>query len=116
MSKITVEDLLQQIVQLPPADRARLRQLLDQQAESALRPKPQVRRAATPMPDSKREMQWLVDHRHEYPGEWVALDGNRMIAHSKNHAEVWAAADADGAYLPLVARVPDPDDPPYVGF
>ena len=116
MSQITVENLLQQIIQLPPAERARLRQLLDQQAEPPLRPKPQVRRATTPMPDSTREMQWLVDHRHEYPGEWVAIDGDRLVAHSKDQGEMWAMADADGAYLPLVARIPDPNDPPYGGF
>ena len=116
MSKITVENLLQQIVQLPPAERARLRQLLDQQAEPAVRPKPQVRRATTPVPDSTRELQWIADHMHEYPGEWVALDGNRLVAHSKNHEELWAAVDADGAYLPLIDRMPDPNDPPFAGF
>src|SRR5690242_3265195 len=116
MSSVTVESLLQQIVQLPLAERARLRQLLDEQTEPSSRPKPQVRRAITPVPDSTRELKWIADHMHEYPGQWVALDGDRLIAHSTNHAEVWSAADADGAYLPLVARVPDPDEPPYVGF
>ena len=28
--------------------------------------------------------------------------------------EVWEAADNDGAYLPLVLRVPSPDDLPFV--
>lgn len=116
MSKITVENLLQQIVQLPSAERDRLRQLLDEQPEPPLRPKPQWRRATTPMPDSTREVQWIAEHWREYPGEWVALDGDRLIAHSKNHEEVWALADADGAYLPLIDRMPDPNDPPYVGF
>lgn len=64
-----------------------------------------------PVPDSKRELRWLKEHAREYAGQWVALDGNRLIAHGSDAKAVFAAADADGAYLPLVTQVEDPDRP-----
>lgn len=33
--------------------------------------------------ERKLESEWLRDHSHEYPGEWVALDGNRLLAHGR---------------------------------
>jgi negative regulator of replication initiation len=62
-----------------------------------------------PMPNKDREMQWLVDHAREYAGQWVALDGDRLIAQGPDAKAVYAAARADGAYLPMVTQVEDPD-------
>jgi hypothetical protein len=47
----------------------------------------------------------MEQHAHEYGGQWVALDGDRLIAHGTDAASVFAAADADGAYLPLVTYI-----------
>ena len=62
-----------------------------------------------PVPDSKRELRWLKEHAREYAGQWVALDGDRLIAHGPDAKAVFAAARADGAYLPMVSQVEDPD-------
>ncbi len=67
-----------------------------------------------PMPDRTREMKWIEEHRHEYAGQFVALDGDRLIAASPNAAEVWAAVKADSGPIPLVHRIPAPDDLPFV--
>ncbi len=60
-------------------------------------------------------MQWIAEHQREYVGQWVALDGDRLIAASPDHEEVSKAADADGAYLPLFAFIDDPNKI-YAGF
>jgi Family of unknown function (DUF5678) len=60
-------------------------------------------------------LQWLATHAREYAGQWVALDGDRLIAHGPHHHEVWAAAEASGVYLPLVTFVENPDRV-YAGF
>ena len=49
-----------------------------------------------------RALHWIADHALEYKGQWVALDGDRLIAHGANADEVFDAAEADGADLPLV--------------
>ncbi len=114
MSEINVENILNQIAQLPPAEQSRLRQMLEQQEQ----PKPprDKRVPAVPVPDGTREMKWLAQHAREYAGQWVALDGDRLIAHGADHQKVFAAAKASGVYLPLVTRVEDPDAPPFAGF
>lgn len=123
MPELTVENLFNQIAQLPPPEQSRLRNLLDK----LLNPAP-VRKETAPIatengepskkrlepiqtPDRTREMRWLKDHGRQYAGQWVALDGDRLIAHGADAKAVFAAAKADGAFMPLVDSVTDPDRP-----
>ncbi|MBO0860240.1 MAG: hypothetical protein J2P21_17560, partial [Chloracidobacterium sp.] len=104
MSELTVENIFSQILQLPSAERRKLRRMLDQmdqaeqknfeltpahQEKSEKKTKPSLdkRLKPKPMPDSTREFKWLSEHAREYAGQWVALDGDRLIAHSLNHNE-----------------------------
>src|SRR5581483_10589629 len=66
---------------------------------------PDKRAPAEPMKDRTREWQWIKEHKHEYAGQWVALDGDRLIAASPVQQEVWDAVKADYAKLPLVHRL-----------
>lgn len=118
MSTLTAESILKLIEQLPSTERIRLNQLLARrQAESAEAKPPLDRRVpCEPMKDRTREMKWIEEHKHEYAGQWVALDGARLIAASLIHAEISAAIKADGARLPLIHRIPSPDDLPYIGI
>ena len=110
MADITVEDLLTHIVKLSSTEQIRLRRLLEQQEPPQPAKLPRDRRVQPmPAPDSKREVQWLAAHACEYTEQWVALDGDKLIAHGPDHREVWAAAEASGVYLPLVTFVEDPD-------
>jgi len=74
------------------------------------RPKP------VPTPDPEPNDRWMREHRHEYAGQWVALDGDRLIAHGLDGSAVHAAARADGAYLPLITYIPPADAPPFIGI
>jgi hypothetical protein len=119
MSSLNAENVLSLIDQLPPVEQARLRQLLAERpaalpqsaAQNYTHAKPALdkRLPNRPAHDSSREMRWLAEHRREYVNQWVALDGDRLIAASPNHDEVWAAAKADGAKLPLLEFIEDPD-------
>ena len=126
MPTITAESMLQLIEQMPLTEQLKLKQLMAQRAELQAQPEPAngassqakqlgKRLPPRPVPDSTHEMRWLAKHQREYVGQWVALDGDRLIAASPNHEEVAAAADADGAYLPLFTYIDDPDKV-YAGF
>ena len=65
-------------------------------------------------PDPAPAMEWLRLHSKEYGGEWVALDGSRLIAHGPDAMDVYAAAVADGAYLPMIKYIEPADAPPFV--
>jgi hypothetical protein len=108
MSETIIETILKQISQLPPDQQRKLRQLLEQQEPPAKSP---LDKRVPPnlVPDSEREMTWLRQRAREYANQWVALDGDRLIAHGTEAREVYAAAEADGAPLPMVTFVEDPD-------
>lgn len=121
MSTITAESILPLIAQLPPPERAKLRGLWDEQekhssnghttetrpaAASPGKPPLDQRLPNRPMPPQAMEsMDWVHEHQREYAGQWVALDGKRLIAASLNHEEVFAAADADGVDAPFITCV-----------
>lgn len=118
MSTSTAENILKLIEELPTNERARLQQMLAQAETAPVKAKaPRDKRVpCEPMPDDKLERQWVQDHKHEYPGQWVALDGDRLIAASANRMEISAAVKADSAKLPLILHIPSPDDLPFMGI
>ena len=122
MSTITAENILSLIEQLPSTERARLEQLLARaKAQRQAQPenaKPPLDKRVPPavLPDQKAIVRWLSEHSREYAGQWVALDGDRLIANGSSREKVRRAADESGAYLPLVTRIPSPDDLPFAGF
>ncbi|MFY9610529.1 MAG: hypothetical protein WAU45_18205, partial [Blastocatellia bacterium] len=76
MSGSRIEDILREIAQLPQSEQNRLRRLLDQREDHAAASRDGAV-SLVPVPDSTRELQWLVDHARQYAGQWVALDGDR---------------------------------------
>jgi hypothetical protein len=59
-------------------------------------------------------MEWLRLNGNEYGGEWVALDGGRLIAHGPDAMEVYAAAEVVGAYFPMATYIDPTDAHPFV--
>ncbi len=118
MSTITAENVLQLIEALPGTERDRLNQMLAQPAPAPVKTKPprDKRVPCEPMPDRSREWEWIAQHKHEYAGQWVALDGDHLIAANPNRGELSAAIKAAGATLPLIHRIAAPDDLPYIGI
>lgn len=62
------------------------------------------------------EMRWISEHCKEYIGEWVALDGDRLIARGKDADAVFAAARAQIAVPFLHYFHPDDGLPTVGGF
>lgn len=79
-------------------------------------PAPRVLATNLPVKDRLREDEWLRAHQGEYTGQYVALDGQRLVAHGNSFQEVATAARAAGVRDALVAFVESPDAPPYLGF
>jgi hypothetical protein len=115
VEEVTVENILRQIEQLPPSEQLRLRALLNGEPLWAKWPRDK-RLPDRPAIDDTRERAWIAAHQHEYAGQWVALDGDRLIAASPNRMEISAAVKADGAKLPLIYRIPSPDEPLPIGI
>jgi hypothetical protein len=119
MSTLTAENILILIEQLPDPERARFYQLLPPPPVAPT--KAPLDKIVPPMPmqDHTREFDWIEAHKDEYAGQWVALDGDHLIAASPIEREVWEAVKAArtaGGNMPLVHRVSSPSDLPYIGI
>lgn len=108
---VLLEKLIEQVKSLPPGQRAQLRAWLEQDAQ---------RTAQATVPPKvfglSPELLWLKEHGRDYIGQWIALEGNQLLAHGKDHRVVLEAAHATGAQSPLIHLVEDPDRPVWNGF
>jgi predicted DNA-binding antitoxin AbrB/MazE fold protein len=66
--------------------------------------------------DRHEEMRWLAHEAGPYAGKWVALSGNRLIAHGTDAAVVRAAARAAGEERPLLTHLPADGELPFGGW
>lgn len=99
----TLEQIIDEARALAPAEKRRLRQVLDQDLENQpLEPSYQT---------YEREHAWVEAHRDEYLGQWVAVDGNKLVAHGTNPRQVYLAAREAGIEVPYVVRVHEREEP-----
>jgi hypothetical protein len=62
------------------------------------------------------ELQWLTTHRQAYPGLWLALEGDVLVASSKSLIEALRQARDKGFANPLVAWSEDIPETPFGGW
>ncbi|NOT63998.1 MAG: hypothetical protein HOP19_27610 [Acidobacteria bacterium] len=72
-------------------------------------------RTDAPFADHLRELDWIEQHGKDYVGEWVAVCGDQLVAHSKNAKEVFAKARECEAMVSFMhpSRV---SDLPYIAL
>ncbi|HEX4946777.1 MAG TPA: DUF5678 domain-containing protein [Blastocatellia bacterium] len=69
-----------------------------------------------PDPYCLREREWLRQHRYEYAGQYVALDGGRLIAFGPDGRVVIRQAREAGVKAPYIARIEAADELPFGGW
>jgi len=90
----TLEQIIDDARTLSPQEKQKLRQALDRELEQ---PAPLQLRA--------KESAWIDRHRDEYLGQWVAIEGDTLIAHGANPRQVYLTAREAGITAPFVERV-----------
>ncbi len=117
MSQATAELILAEIAALPPEEREKLRALLNRRPSSA--PDETEQSVFIPLfdaSDSEPSLRWIEEHRAEFAGQYVALNGDRLVAHSADPQEVIAAIRASGLNGLFFTLIPPADAPPFAGF
>jgi len=66
---------------------------------------PPARAARLKSIDRTHELAWITQHRGEYQGEWVVLDGNRLIGHGVDPGPLVDQARSLGIERPLVTQI-----------
>ena len=93
----TLEQILEEAKKLPPEEQRRLRAALnalgsDGDTQPAYR-------------TNEQERAWINAHREEYLGQWVALDGDQLLAHGADAKKVYDEAKAQGITAPYLEQV-----------
>jgi hypothetical protein len=93
----TLEQILEEARKLPAEEQRRLRAALNA-LESNGDTRPAYR-------TNEQERAWINAHREEYLDQWVALDGDHLIAHGRDAKKVYDEAREQGITAPYLERV-----------
>ncbi len=66
--------------------------------------------------DHHKEHNWVSRHRSAFLGQWVALDGETLLASGRTAIEVYEAARATGVAAPYVVLVAAEEAIPFAGW
>jgi predicted DNA-binding antitoxin AbrB/MazE fold protein len=108
---ITVEaiyesGILRPLTPLPELeDKSRVRVTIEPASKSV----PKVRRSPHGAIDLSREREWVLANREKYRGQWVVLDGDRLVGHTTDPEGVKVIFDqarAEGVRIPFVKLIP----------
>jgi hypothetical protein len=96
----------------------RVRRLPQAKQEEVLRFADRLQHTDTPrmVPyrDRTREMKWIDANRSAYADQWVAVEGDRLIAADTDALKVFAAAKSEGVQVPFVVHILPADPLPFV--
>lgn len=79
---------------------------------------PHTRKSSLGKVDLSRERDWIVQHRHEYSGEWIVLRNGRLFGHTADSAKVSAIVDEarnEGVVTPYVKFITEDPAPIWMG-
>jgi hypothetical protein len=101
------EAILDKVRRLPPAKQEQVLRFADGLERNAA-----SRRV--PSRDRSSEMKWIDENHATYADQWVAVEGDRLIAASEDPLYVFAAAKAEGIQTPFVVHVLSEDPLPLI--
>ncbi len=113
MENASFEQAVEIVKSLPVVDKRRLQQWLieDEYTQSNGGANSEIKLAYP----REREMTWLSQHEAEYAGQWLVLDGDRLVSHGTDPHQVLAEAQAQGIAAPFMAFA-ESDEPAMGGW
>lgn len=119
MSTTTVEKILLEIAALSPREQDEIKGALRHQARSngATDENASESRKREPSisSDPAVSLNWVNEHASEFAGQYLALSGDRLIAHGADADEVIEAVRAAGVEAPFFTYIPPTDALPVIG-
>ena len=102
----TVENAIEIIRQLPPPDREKVRDWIDEENQKE-QTETEAKKAELERKNEKfkRALQWIEEHKEEYDGKFVVLDGDKLVACGTDSKTVYDEARAKGYKSPFLTRV-----------
>jgi predicted DNA-binding antitoxin AbrB/MazE fold protein len=66
--------------------------------------------------DRRREREWLASNGPRYAGQWVVIEGDKLVSHGGNAEAVLQQARAEGIQHPLLVQIPKETPLPFGGW
>lgn len=104
------EQIIKSIEQLPAPEQEKIRRWLDERGTPN---GGDISHAHSNR--SAKSLRWLDENREKYAGQWVALDGDRLIASGATAKEVYLKAKTEGVEIPFVELVTGQESGPFTG-
>jgi predicted DNA-binding antitoxin AbrB/MazE fold protein len=73
-------------------------------------------RPTQPFNARQREREWLHLNGPHYAGQWVAIEGDKLVSHGEDAKAVLQQARAAGVQHPLVMHIPKEPPLPFGGW
>ncbi len=108
----TLEQVIDEVRSLSAAEKRKLRRVLDLELEQVkTQDRAQPTRSENGNDETRgRRLEWLKSNREEYGGQYVALDGDRLLAVGPNYPIAREKALAAGKPNAFVTYLPKPDE------
>jgi uncharacterized membrane protein YcgQ (UPF0703/DUF1980 family) len=116
MADTTFTEMIEAARTLPPEDQRRLRQWLEEQERQEAEQQQRQETVRQQVEEFQKAMQWIREHRHEYMGQWVALEGDQLVSHGTDALQVHADAKAAGIEAPFLEHIVEEKEPFYPGW
>lgn len=100
-----LEAIKQQVANLTPQEKAQLERYLQEQAKLAQPTPLSTEEEETAARKRQQHMNWMKAHREEYAGQYVALDGDRLVGQGRTLAEAHTQARQNGVNDPFLVRL-----------
>jgi len=108
---LSVDQIIKSIEKLPTREQERIRRWLKDRGAT----NKQVHGSHAHANRSVKSLRWLHENREKYSGQWIALDGDRLIANGSTAKEVYSKAKAEGVEIPFVELVTEEESGPFTG-
>jgi hypothetical protein len=114
----TLEQIIDETRSLSPAEKRKLRQVLDLELEQvkARDPAQPAHRENGDDETRQRRLEWLKSHREEYAGQYVALAGDVLVGHGPTIRDAYEQAKQQGVENPFLVRLTSEREVLFAGW
>ena len=98
----TAEQLLETVRTLPKPEREKFFKLIEVEKYKNGETNGELERKNKKF---RQALQWIEEHKEEFDGQYVVLDGDQLIAHGTDSKTVYDEARAKGIKSPFLERV-----------
>lgn len=97
--QLTASEVIEAINNLPSSEREKIRRTLETERND------QGAREQHEIEQYKLSRKWIGEHKEEFLGQWVCLEGDELIAHGSDALEVNRRAREAGIKSPFIVQI-----------